>query len=389
MRNIVGPVPRGNDFYQREDVLKRLYRRLENAGHLYMAAPRRMGKTAIMRYLEDNKTDNYYALYVITDSVQDSEQFFKTVLDGLLKSNALGQFKTLSKNVGNFVDRFIGRFKKVNAYGFGLELNDASSSYYQELQNLLRDLRDEETNFKLIIMIDEFPQAVANILREHGETEAIQFLQKNRELRQQANDTILFLLTGSIGLPALVSKLDMTQTINDLNVFEIPPLNHEDAKDLLGQLLTNKNVPYQDSNLDTVLIKLEWFSPYHIQLLAQEFIDQYDINQTAINESSIELAFQNITNRNHNINFEHYFSRLKRSFEESELHFAQALLKILCQQNKLSSDEIEALANNYPLINFGFVLRALESDGYIFKNEDGWRFTSPILKRWWHQYVCY
>ncbi len=386
MRNIVGPVPRGNDFYQREDVLKRLYRRLENAGHLYMAAPRRMGKTAIMRYLEDNKTDSYYALYVITESVQDSEQFFKAVLDGLLKSEALNQFKILSKKAGDFIKQ---RFKTVSAYGVSVELNDASSSYYQELQNLLRDLRDEETNFKLIIMIDEFPQAVANILREHGETEAIQFLQKNRELRQQANDAILFLLTGSIGLPALVGKLDMTQTINDLNVFEIPPLNYEDAKDLLGKLLINKNVPYQDSNLNAVLIKLEWFSPYHIQLLAQEFIDQYDINQTAINENSIELAFQNITNRNHNINFEHYFSRLKRSFEESELHFAQVLLKILCQQSKLSSDEIDILANSYPLINFGFVLRALESDGYIFKNEDGWRFTSPILKRWWHQYVCY
>lgn len=45
MQNMVGQTPRGSNFYQRQDLLKQLYRRLENNAHLYIAAPRRMGNS--------------------------------------------------------------------------------------------------------------------------------------------------------------------------------------------------------------------------------------------------------------------------------------------------------------------------------------------------------
>jgi hypothetical protein len=278
------------------------------------------------------------------------------------------------------------RFKKISGYGVSIELNDANSSYYQELQDLLRNLRDTQSNLKLVIMIDEFPQTVENILRKAGETEAIKFLQLNRELRQQANEAILFLITGSIGLPALAEKLDAAKTVNDLNVFEIPPLTDVEAKDLLSKLLIQANVPYQDSDLDLVLTKLEWFSPYHIQLLAQEFIDQYDLQGATINEAAIDKAFRAITDRRNDMNFAHYYSRLQTSFAADELAFSLAVLKKLCQQASLNLTDMQTLAQQ--LANFEFVLRVLEFDGYIFKNQQNeWRFTSPILKLWWTQYV--
>lgn len=385
MKNIVGQTPRGSNFYQRQGLLKQLYRRLGNNAHLYMAAPRRMGKTAIMRYLEDNQVDGYCAVYVITESVDNSEQFFKVVLDELFKCEALNRFQKLSESVKDFLAK---RFKKISGYGVSIELNDANSSYYQELQDLLRSLRDTQSNLKLVIMIDEFPQTVENILRKSSEAEAIKFLQLNRELRQQANEAILFLITGSIGLPALAEKLDAAKTVNDLNVFEIPPLTDVEAKDLLNKLLSTANVPYQDSDLDLVLNKLEWFSPYYMQLLAQEFIDQYDLQGATINAEAIDKAFRAITDRRNDMNFAHYFSRLQSSFAANELAFALAVLEKLCQQPILNFAQIQTLAQMQSSLNFTFVLRALEFDGYIFKNQQNeWRFTSPILKLWWTQYV--
>ncbi len=61
MKNIVGQTPRGRNFFPRPKLMKLLDRRLASGANVYMAAPRRMGKTAIMRYLEDNPQDAYTA----------------------------------------------------------------------------------------------------------------------------------------------------------------------------------------------------------------------------------------------------------------------------------------------------------------------------------------
>lgn len=378
MKNIVGQTPRGSNFYQRHDLFKQLHRRLENNAHLYMSAPRRMGKTAIMRYLEDNPQNGFCVVYVTTESVDNSELFFKVILDELYKSEALRKSQKWARESREFFKPF-----RIALIDFSLEF-DAQKKYSQELQALLRQLSRSADGLKLLIMLDEFPQTVENIFRKHNEAEAINFLQLNRQLRQQAGDAILFLITGSIGLPMLAQKLNAERTVNDLNVFEIPPLTENEAQDLLGKLLTTAQVPYQDSDLDLVLSKLEWFSPYYIQLLAQEFIDQC----VTINEATIDKAFLAITDRRNNMNFAHYYSRLQSSFAANELAFALAVLEKLCQQTTLSLQDIQALAQAQSLEKFDFVLQSLEFDGYIFKNQQNeWRFVSPILKLWWAQYV--
>ncbi len=382
MKNIVGQVPYNSDFYKREGVLKLLKRRLENNAHVYMTAPRRMGKTAIMRYLEGQPPENFCAVYVFTEPVDSSEQFFKRILEELYKSEVLKNSQRWSRATGEFFKRF-----KISLIDFSLE-HDAQKKYSQELQALLRQLNDSAGDSKLLIMLDEFPQTVENIARKHGETEAINFLQLNRELRQQAGESILFLITGSIGLQTVVEKLKASKTVNDLNSLDIPPLSEQEARDLFGRLLTSAEVPYQDSDLVLILKKLEWFSPYHIQLLVQEFIDQYDLHGVMINEATIDKAFHTITDRNHGAYFSHYYQRLEQVFAADELAFALAVLGQLCQQTSLTLQDMQTLAQAQSLAKFDFVLRSLEFDGYIFKNQQNeWRFTSPLLKLWWAQYV--
>jgi len=383
MKNIVGQTPRGSNFYHRQGLLDKLYERLENNAHLYMAAPRRMGKTAIMRYLEDHQTDNFCVVYVITESADNSEQFCRIILEELYKSTAVTTPQRLTKTIREFLSGI-----RISLFEFFSLERNAQEKYHLQLQSLLQRLSNTDGDSKLLIMLDEFPQTVENILRKTGEDEAINFLHLNHELRQQANEKVLFLITGSTGLPALVDKLNATNTMNDLSTFEIPPLTENEAQDLLRQLLTSAEVPYQDSDLALLLNKLEWFSPYYIQLLAQELSDQYDLQGATINEMAIDKAFRAITDRRNDMNFAHYYSRLQSSFAADELAFALAVLEKLCQQTTLNLQDIQTLAQTQNLEKFDFVLRALEFDGYIFKNQHNeWRFISPILKLWWAQYV--
>jgi uncharacterized protein len=64
MKNIVGQTPRGADFYPREAIVNRIYRRLDSGNHLYLSAPRRSGKTSIMLAMEDNPRAGYIFTYL-------------------------------------------------------------------------------------------------------------------------------------------------------------------------------------------------------------------------------------------------------------------------------------------------------------------------------------
>lgn len=40
MKNIVGQTPRGQDFFPRDAIINRIYRRLDGGAHIFLAAPR-------------------------------------------------------------------------------------------------------------------------------------------------------------------------------------------------------------------------------------------------------------------------------------------------------------------------------------------------------------
>jgi len=389
MKNIVGQTPRGDDFFPRDKIVNLIYRRLDSGANVYMAAPRRMGKTAIMRHLEDSPRDNYEFKYLITESVDNPIIYFKHL------SDSLHHLKSLSKKSIDAIKHFMPEFERVSVITTGVELKFAERhKVFEDFKKLIKDLDTQGKT--VIIMVDEFPQTVENILRAQGAGMAEQFLQFNREIRHQGNNNIRFLLTGSIGLPMVAEKLAATKAINDLNVVEIKPLFQDEATQLIKTLLDNEKVSYEDGVLDYLLDKLEWFVPFHIQLLAQELIDVFDETEETVNEKVIDNAFAQIIDQRNDIYFSHYYSRLKKTFEKNEYDFALAVLKALSQQDKLTVSEVRALAEKHKLLdNYHSVLRTLAFDGYIFgsqkegekEGEKVYRFTSPVLRLWWRAYV--
>jgi hypothetical protein len=391
MKNIVGQTPRGDDFFPRNKIVNLIYRRLDSGANVYMAAPRRMGKTAIMRHLEDSPRDNYEFKYLITESVDNPIIYFKHL------SDSLHHLKSLSKKSIDAIKRFMPEFERVSVITTGVELKFVEMKFaerHKVFEDFKRLIKDLDTQGKtVIIMVDEFPQAVENILRAHGKGMAEQFLQFNREIRHQGNNNIRFLLTGSIGLPMIAEKLAATKAINDLNVVEIPPLSWDEATQLIITLLDYEKVSYEEGVLDYLLDKLEWFVPFHIQLLAQALIDAYFETEETVNKTVIDNAFAQIIDKRNDIYFSHYYSRLATTFEaKNEYDFALAVLKELSQQDKLTVPEVRELAKKYKLLdNYHPVLRTLAFDGYIFgsqkEGETVYRFTSPVLRLWWREYV--
>ena len=144
-------------------------------------------------------------------------------------------------------------------------------------------------------MIDEFPQTLVNIEQKHGQIDAVKLLQWKRVIRQNyAPANVQFIYTGSIGINAIASKLKASKTISDLSVIEIPPLTPAEAQEFINKLLTSAEVKYSNSLSSKLIAQINWLNPFHIQLMIQELIDQYDELGEILDQKHIDRAFQTL-----------------------------------------------------------------------------------------------
>lgn len=377
MRNIVGAIPRGDDFFPRENVVNQIYTRLAAGNHLYIAAPRRVGKSAILYHLQDNPRDHYEFKYIITEALDNPLIYFQKL------SESLYSLKSLPKKSLETIKNFFPIIQMSLLATTGIKVEFDNKIFY-EFKQLISTLDTQGKT--VVIMIDEFPQAVENIWRQQGTGGAEQFLQFNREIRQQASANIRFILTGSIGLPNIAEKLTATKTINDLNVVELPSLTRTEGLELLKQLLAGQSVSYEESALEYLLAKIDWLVPFYLQLAVQALLEGY--SGATVTKPLVDQAFAAIFQQRHNIYFQHYYDRLNKVFTGNEYDFALALLTQLSQQLTLSRSQIQALAAEHQLTTHPRILRTLEADGYLFRTQtDDYSFTSPVLKAWWQHNV--
>ena len=394
MKNVVGNPARGESFYQRKREVDKIIDRISNGNNLQIAAPRRIGKTSILYYLLDNKVEDYIYVYVDTEAITDENEFYKKLLKEIIQADDFkksGWFQNLMQK-GN---KFLSKIKSVKILGQEVDFDEAETlnDYKAEVENLLAGLEFENKQ-RLILLIDEFPQTVQNIVdANNGNAEkAIHFLQSNREIRlnPDINLKVTFIYTGSIGLNHTVSAINGSAFINDLNSIEVEPLIKEEAEDLLQELLALKTLSAEPEVVKYLLSKIEWLIPFHIQLVAQEILSLSD-KDGQVTTQIIDQAFDNLVTARNNNHFEHYYSRLKRHFKNNSFMYAEELLQTIAYNDTIDKGTAYNLAVKYTVeTEWRQVLEILMYDGYINNvgNNNIYRFNSPILKMWWLRFIC-
>ncbi len=380
MKNIVGQTPRGKDFYPRTKVIKKIYRRLDSGSHIFMSAPRRAGKTSIMRFLEDVPQKGYVFLYVSVEDIESSEEYFKLLSEELLSSEAVSKIVKASEKAYGIFEQFAEHVKRVKVWNIEFESQEKEPPRYSnEFEKLMKTL--DTSDFTIVILVDEFPIALERIISEHGEKDAVEFLHANRSIRQRAKRGIQFIYTGSIGLPNITRKLNATATINDLNIIEVPPLSEREAMDFTKQLLRNYNVKFVRGTIKHMLDRLSWLIPFFIQLVVQMLIDEYESNYKPVTKEVVDDVLEKASNHRNNIYFENYYSRLDKSLTPIESKLAKQMLLRIAKEDRVALDVFHGIEDA------SRVLEILEFDGYINSLQDVYVFNSPILQLWWKKYA--
>ena len=385
MQNITGSPVREENFFNRENLITEMWQSIKNGLHILIAAPRRVGKTSLMFYLMDHPEPHHSFVYLITESINNENEFYRRLVNKIIKSD----FIKRSQKVVSFLEQHLPSIKKIGVDGVEFGLKE-EHDYYEMLKRILQSETDKTE--KLVVMIDEFPETLENIVNDEGASPGRHFLQSNRELRQdpEISKNIVFIYTGSIGLENVVSKLNAMSTINDLKRLQIPPLTETETKQLLSLLEKNKSFKLADTVKDYIIQKIEWLIPFYIQLVFEQM--GHICRETRlvnVTDETVDRALNNmLEQRNH---FEHWHTRLRAVLPSNQYKFVKDVLNIAAENGSVHRNEIIDCAVKYQLENeYKDLLSRLVYDGYINNHDDlkVYRYNSPILKLWWRQNVA-
>lgn len=390
----IGKPVRGNKFYKREKIRNQILELLEEDANVLLSAPRRVGKSSIILNIYDDCPDEYLMVYVDTEKCDSIEEYFKKLLDKITDNQTLEKYEHFSSKILDKIKNTANEIKSINVLGVGFTKQTSEKnvkSYEEKFEEFINEI--ELYGKKLVLAIDEFPVTVENIKKkdEENNTNFVKkFLQINRTLRldPKYSDKISFIYTGSIGLVNVVSKLGMTEDINDLSEITIKPLSKIEAIEFLELLSETYKIKFNQSIKNYIVKKVEWLMPFYLQTIFKEIRDLFRVElPNEIDTDFIDLAFKNVID-NVNIYLDHFRSRLDKVFKQNELKFAKLLLDEIAEKSILKSTQIPELAAKFKVEGYNYIIDTLKYDGYIDNNinENEFRFNSPIFKLWWLKY---
>lgn len=377
-------------YFPRDKIVKKIFRKLKDGENLLLSAPRRIGKSTILKYMEKNPKENQIIKYIIVQSVDSSEEFFKKLYNELIGDKEIfdgidGYLTRTTSSVKRYASRITG-FSIEGSVEIGEE---DTINYYEECMSLIEHFDKEEK--KIILFIDEFPDAVNNILEKDTKL-AIKFLQQNREMRMRFSDTSLqFVYTGSTGLKNVVKRLDELDLINDIVNIPISPFDEAEAKELIQRLVLgfkedNKDFEIDEETIEYILKRIAWRLPYYMQIIVEELFEYFDDSQKPIDASSVEYILSKIvkSNSNHSAYFENWKKRLKSAFKHQDYDFAVSVLSYISKHGSIGYAEFYDMSVQFKVTDFKYILDVLEHDGYISEDAKVYGFNSILLKEWWY-----
>lgn len=385
MRNRTGKPVRNQDFFGRSAEIAELWHLVER-DNVLMLAPRRVGKTSVLFRMRDEPLEGWKCVYLTVEAVDSEARFIARLLKEVYKLKPKGTFWS---KLGATIHGVLEHLGSVDAGPVELKLTEAITRDWQEVgDTLLRLLGGIEA--RTLLLIDEFPIFVRRLLeREDGHERARLLLDWFREVRLDSSvedAEVHFLLAGSIGLDAVVNRVQMTGTINDLEVFRLGPFSLEQADRFLELLGEAEDMPLTPEVRERLLSHVTWRIPYHLQLMFSEIHRAVRFRGKALDPGLVDEAYESMLDPNKRKHFAHWDERLRDPLlAPGERDLLAALLAAAARDPAgIGLDTARQIrAEVAPTLDEEPLLLGLGHDGYLVEDGSRWRFASSLLKDWW------
>ncbi len=390
----VGNPAIGDDFIDREKEIDQIISALEKDSVL-LIAPRRFGKTSIMRRLEKElSSQDGLCVFIEVEDIYSPQRFLSEMVMALLGSERIRKGANIRSAFEKAFSWFKENIEEVGVSVFRAKLRsnieaDLKEDWTEKARLIFEIINDFESN--VYFVVDEFPIAIKNMDPEDAE----KFLHWFRKLRQ-ISENLRFVVGGSVSIDRVVRDVGGVSVINDFKRVRVGGFQKEVAIDVVKKVFREKEWQYTESIGDKILNCVgEACIPYFIAIMLSAIEEEYISRDVEINEELIEDIYNfYILGSAGKHYFEHYSQRLRifyTGMAGMEEKAARAILRRVSSEDYYPLDLAFGIFKQETGVDdherFMDLIADLENDFYIENDSPkGLTFYSRMLRDWWRLY---
>ena len=375
---IIGNTATGDYYYDRPAIIADIWDQIIIGNHVLLAAPRRVGKSSIMKHMIDNSIDNHKCVYKNIQGLDSAEHFFKSIYELIKSCMNFSQKATEWLRLLKETD-----IEEVSITGT-LKIRERTINYLEAVNHLLPKLK--QNDFKIVLFIDELPEVLHNLNKNNKKEEAVIILKNLRRWRQEDQfRNFRLVLAGSIGIHYVIKTIEGRNVdCNDFHKVKFEALTNREAIEYIRWATgNNATIRYTEALMRYLLSKIRYCLPYFINLMLNEINSKaLKDNNRAITINEIDSAFDEVVkNSDH---FKDWKSRLFDYMPLPDAEFVNEVLIFIAHKNAISKQKLYDVAIRYgKKENYMDFIDGLEEDGYITEENNTYVFVSPFLQAYW------
>jgi len=382
-------------FWDREEEIANLIELLDEGANILITAPRRIGKTSLIRETGIRLKDKYCCLQVDLQKSHSPADII-TELSVATRDHPL-LWKKTKKIFKNVISSVLDKIDELGINDLTIKIRDGVMDKWQKKGDEMIDvIAGAET--PAVIFMDEFPLVINRLLKgpDYAITaerlrETDMFLSWVRSITINYKQRIRIVITGSIGLEPVLHQARLSHTINTFTPFEVDPWDRETAAGCLQALADNYGVIFREGVKERMIERIGSPIPHHVQMFFNYiYMDCKKRGDMHCTEEDAEQVYNSrmLSTRGH-AELSTYEERLKSVLSSEALPLALELLTEAAVVGTLTPEASMILSRDFsfeekdPKDALREIIGILEHDGYLAKEKAEHVFVSTLVRDWW------
>lgn len=358
---------------------------MRDGANVSITAPRRIGKTSLMREVAQRLEDEFLAIHVDLQSALTPQDVVAEL------SVASREHRELHRRVLDIFRGALGSLDGLEVRELAVRIRNAvATDWRSNADRLLEEFVD--SNPPVVVYIDELAILVNRLLNGSDYTVTPGRIALVDELMSWLRAAtirharkIRFVIASSIGLAPVLSRARLSATINTFTSFELAPWDTNTALGALQALANASHIRWGEGAPEAVIDRLGVCIPHHVQVFwSHLLLDARRHNVFRVNAPDVERVFRaDMIGSSGHAELSHYEERLAFMLGEQLLVLAIDLLSEAAIAGPLTIPAVRQLAAEFKPKQLREVMDVLLHDGYLHLEDDVYTFPSAFLREWW------
>ncbi len=383
MRNLYGPPVSGEDFFGRDDQLRRAIAMMQDGNSFLLLGIRRTGKSSFLkevrRNLENNPENTCMALDC--NHYRNVLQFYQGLYKAMPKTlgdrfrKVLTDTQQLPSRLLDWVTNYV---TEIEVDGIGkVGLHNDWIVYVKPLEEAVSRFFEREKN--VFLFLDELPFFFEN-LRTDEEDYVHHIETMLASLRIWRDSGVPMGIAGSLNIYLQLDSVGISRKLlAGLNSVRLEPFSRDDGRRLFEQLANSKKALWWNLAVSEKLLDiLPDYLPYFLQFSFHHlYVDHCN------EPEKVEEIYHNYIYPGLLRDFVYQFEERLKVFSGENFEPTALLLDFVAARNTTTLDYLQDYTNHN--FRYDLLVQLLDYEFLTLDGEQRYRFSLDIIRQWWRQ----